>query len=107
MAYVVTEACIKCKFTDCVDVCPVDCFREGPGMLVIDPDECIDCSLCVAECPVDAIFPQDDVPADQIDFVQLNAELAKAWPPIIEKKDAPPDADEWSKVKDKRGLLET
>jgi len=107
MTYVVTEACIKCKYTDCVDVCPVDCFREGADMLVIDPDECIDCSLCVAECPVNAIFPEGDVPADQFDFVQRNAELAKVWPPIIEKKDAPADADEWSKVKDKRGLLET
>lgn len=107
MTYVVTEACIKCKHTDCVDVCPVDCFREGADMLVIDPDECIDCSLCVAECPVNAIFAEDDVPADQLDFVRLNAELAKAWPPIIEKKDAPADADAWSKVKDKRGLLET
>ena len=64
MTYVVTESCIKCKYTDCVDVCPVDCFREGPNMLVIDPDECIDCTLCVAECPVEAIFAEDDVPDD-------------------------------------------
>src|SRR4051812_47232153 len=62
MTYVVTESCIKCKYTDCVDVCPVDCFREGPNMLVIDPDECIDCTLCVPECPVEAIFAEDDVP---------------------------------------------
>ena len=65
MTYVVTETCIKCKYTDCVDVCPVDCFREGPNMLVIDPDECIDCTLCVAECPVEAIFAEDDVPDSQ------------------------------------------
>jgi ferredoxin len=65
MTYVVTESCIKCKYTDCVDVCPVDCFREGPNMLVIDPDECIDCTLCVAECPVEAIFAEDDVPDSQ------------------------------------------
>src|SRR5262245_61507918 len=106
MTYVVTESCIKCKYTDCVDVCPVDCFREGPNILVIDPDECIDCTLCVAECPVEAIFAEDDVPTDQRDFVQLNAELAKVWPPIIEKKDGPPDADEWTKVKEKRHLLD-
>ena len=68
MTYVVTETCIKCKYTDCVDVCPVDCFREGPNMLVIDPDECIDCTLCVAECPVEAIFAEDDVPDSQREF---------------------------------------
>ena len=106
MTYVVTETCIKCKYTDCVDVCPVDCFREGPNFLVIDPDECIDCTLCVAECPVEAIYAEDDVPENQRAFIQINAELAKAWPPIIEKKPAPADADEWTKVKDKRDLLD-
>jgi ferredoxin len=106
MTYVVTETCIKCKYTDCVDVCPVDCFREGSNMLVIDPDECIDCTLCVAECPVEAIFAEDDVPDDQRDFIQINAELAKEWPAIIEKKDAPADADEWAQVAQKRQLLE-
>ena len=106
MTYVVTESCIKCKYTDCVDVCPVDCFREGPNCLVIDPDECIDCTLCVPECPVEAIFAEDDVPEDQRVFIQINAELAKQWPAIIEKKDAPPDADEWAKRKDKKDLLE-
>ena len=106
MTYVVTETCIKCKYTDCVDVCPVDCFREGPNMLVIDPDECIDCTLCVAECPVEAIFAEDDVPDGQREFIQINAELAKAWPAIIEKKDAPADADEWAQRKDKKDLLE-
>src|SRR5262249_36274279 len=106
MTYVVTESCIKCKYTDCVDVCPVDCFREGPNMLVIEPDECIDCTLCVAECPVDAIFAEDDVPVDQRPYIALNADLAKAWPSITEKKDAPGDADEWAKVKEKNHLLE-
>jgi ferredoxin len=106
MTYVVTETCIKCKYTDCVDVCPVDCFREGPNMLVIDPDECIDCTLCVAECPVEAIFAEDDVPDTQREFIQLNAELSKEWKPIIEKKDAPPDADEWAQTKEKKELLE-
>lgn len=106
MTYVVTESCIKCKYTDCVDVCPVDCFREGPNFLVIDPDECIDCTLCVAECPVEAIFSEDDVPADQQHFTALNAELSKAWKPIIEKKDALPEADEWAKVTGKLEQLE-
>ena len=106
MTYVVTETCIRCKYTDCVDVCPVDCFREGPNFLVIDPDECIDCTLCVAECPVEAIYAEDDVPPDQQSFTALNAELAKLWKPIIERKPAPPDADEWKGVKDKRKFLE-
>jgi ferredoxin len=101
MTYVVTESCIRCKYTDCVDVCPVDCFREGPNFLVIDPDECIDCTLCVAECPVEAIFAEDDVPEDQQAFKALNAELSKVWKPIIERKPAPPDADDWKDVKDK------
>ena len=106
MTYVVTETCIKCKYTDCVDVCPVDCFREGPNMLVIDPEECIDCTLCVAECPVEAIYAEDDVPPEQRPFTALNAELAKLWKPIVERKSAPADADEWAKVKDKAQLLE-
>jgi ferredoxin len=106
MTYVVTESCIKCKYTDCVDVCPVDCFHEGPNMLVIDPEECIDCTLCVAECPVEAIFAEDDVPAEQREFIALNAELCKGWKQIIERKEAPEDADEWAKVKDKKKLLE-
>ncbi len=106
MAYVVTENCIKCKYTDCVDVCPVDCFREGPNFLVIDPDECIDCTLCVPECPAEAIFAEDDVPAAQKQFIGLNAELAKKWPAIIERKAALPDADRWLGVKGKLDDLE-
>ena len=106
MTHVVTEACIRCKYTDCVDVCPVDCFREGPNFLVIDPEECIDCTLCVAECPVEAIFAEDDVPQDQQHFIALNAELAKGWKPIVERKDPLPDAEEWAKVKDKLDKLE-
>ena len=101
MTYVVTESCIRCKYTDCVDVCPVDCFREGPNFLVIDPDECIDCTLCVAECPVEAIYAEDDVPADQQHCTALNAELSKVWKPIVERKEPPTDADEWSAVKGK------
>ena len=106
MTYVVTEPCIKCKYTDCVVVCPVDCFREGPNFLVIDPGECIDCTVCVAECPVGAIFAEQDVPEDQKEFIQINAELSKLWKPIIERKDAPLDANDWAKITDKKGLLE-
>jgi ferredoxin len=106
MTFVVTESCIKCKYTDCVEVCPVDCFHEGPNMLVIDPDECIDCTLCEPECPVNAIVSEDDLPEDQQDFLKLNAELAKSWPVINEVKDAPPDADEWKETKDKRQYLQ-
>ncbi|WP_455221095.1 ferredoxin FdxA [Kaarinaea lacus] len=106
MTYVVTEDCIKCKYTDCVEVCPVDCFHEGPNFLVIDPEECIDCSLCEPECPIEAIFDEDDVPEDQKQFIALNAELAKDWPVITEKKDAPADAKEWEGVKGKIKYLE-
>ena len=105
MAYVVTESCIRCKYTDCVKVCPVDCFREGENFLVIDPDECVDCTLCVAECPANAIYAEGDVPPDQHAFIALNAELAKVWKPIVVKKDAPADADEWLNTKDKLHLL--
>ena len=100
MTFVVTENCIKCKFTDCVDVCPVDCFHEGPNFLVIDPDECIDCSLCEPECPVKAIYSEDEVPADQQQFIEINKELAKIWPTITEVHAPLPDAEEW---KDKTG----
>lgn len=106
MAYVVTENCILCKYTDCVEVCPVDCFHEGPNFLVIDPDECIDCTLCVPECPVNAIFAEDDLPEDQKHFVELNAELAKKWPVITEKKEALPEAAKWENVPGKLKYLE-
>ena len=105
MTLVGTEACISCKYTDCVDVCPVDAFREGPNFLVIDPDECIDCAVCVPECPVAAIYAEEDVPSDQRDFTLLNAELARQWKPITRTKPALPDADAWSKVHDKLGEL--
>lgn len=106
MTFVVTESCIRCKYTDCVDVCPVDAFREGPNFLVIDPDDCIDCAVCVPECPVSAIYAEEDVPNDQQDFTPLNAELARVWKPITRTKPAPPDADTWSTVQDKRDQLE-
>ena len=106
MAFVVTENCIKCKFTDCVDVCPVDCFHEGPNFLVIDPDECIDCTLCEPECPANAIFSEDELPTGQEQFVALNAELAKIWPIITDVKKPLPDAETWNGTSDKLKLLE-
>ena len=104
MTHVVTEACIRCKYTDCVDVCPVDCFREGPNFLTIDPDECIDCAVCIPECPVNAIYAEEDVPADQQHMTALNAELARlpGWKSITKRKTPLPDADDW---KDKTGKL--
>jgi ferredoxin len=103
MTYVVVEACIKCKHTDCVEVCPVDCFYEGENMLVIHPDECIDCGVCEPECPVDAIKP--DTEPGMESWVTLNAELAAIWPVITEQKDAPADAEEWADKPDKLALL--
>jgi ferredoxin len=90
---------------DCVDVCPVDCFREGPNFLVIDPDECIDCAVCIPECPVNAILPEEDVPGNQQQFIQINADLAKNWPSITKRKDALPDADNWKDTPNKLGDL--
>ena len=106
MTFVVTQNCIKCKYTDCVEVCPVDCFHEGANFLVIDPEECIDCTLCEPECPAEAIVSEDDLPEDQQEFLELNAELSKVWPVITEKKDPLPDADEWDGAPDKLQYLE-
>ena len=106
MTYVVLENCIRCKYTDCVDVCPVDCFHEGPNFLVIDPDECIDCALCEPECPAEAILSEDDLSADQEKFLDLNAELAQHWPMINTRKDPLPDAEEWDGQPDKLQYLE-
>ncbi|PTQ88155.1 ferredoxin FdxA [Agitococcus lubricus] len=106
MAFVVTENCIKCKYQDCVEVCPVDCFYEGPNFLVIHPDECIDCALCEPECPANAIFSEDEVPKGQEKYIKLNAELAEVWPNITEKGEAPADAKQWDGVSDKFQYLE-
>lgn len=92
MTYVVTDNCIKCKFTDCVEVCPVDCFYEGANMLVIHPDECIDCGVCVPECPAEAIIP-DTEPEATKQWLELNAKYAELWPNIIEQKAPMPMAD--------------
>ncbi|MGI9345345.1 MAG: ferredoxin FdxA [Gammaproteobacteria bacterium] len=105
MTYIVTESCIKCKHTDCVEVCPVDCFYEGDNFLVIHPDECIDCGLCVPECPVDAIFADDEVPEEQQEFIEINARLAEEWPNINEQKAPLPDAEKWADVKEKKQYL--
>ena len=105
MAYVVTESCIKCKYTDCVEVCPVDCFYEGPEFLVIHPDECIDCGLCEPECPIDAIYADDELPENQIQFIEINAKLADVYENITESKDALPDADNYKDIEEKVQFL--
>ena len=107
MTFIVTDNCIKCKYTDCVEVCPVDCFHEGPNMLVIDPDECIDCTLCEPECPVEAIKSEDDASEyEQCSLLNLMPNLQKAGPVINEIKEAPADADDWKEVAEKLQYLE-
>jgi len=101
MAFVVTEACIRCKLTDCVEVCPVDCFHEGENMLVIDPDECIDCTLCEPECPIGAIYSEDELPPDQLKMIAVNAEYSLKWPVITEMKKPPVDWRKWEHVDQK------
>jgi ferredoxin len=106
MTYLVTENCIKCKHTDCVEVCPVDCFYEGPNFLAINPDECIDCGVCVPECPIDAIIEDTNLDHDIPFWVDLNKRLSAKWPNISKKKPALPDADEWNGKPNKLDLLE-
>ncbi len=106
MTFLVTEPCVKCKYTDCVEVCPVDCFHEGPNMLVIDPEECIDCAMCETECPVEAIISEDDLTEDQTGFLALNEKYSAVWPVITCMKPAPDDAKDWESVKEKRQYIE-
>ncbi|MCA9294597.1 MAG: ferredoxin family protein [Phycisphaerales bacterium] len=106
MTYVVAEPCIKCKYTDCVAVCPVAAFREGKNFLVIDPDVCIDCDLCVPECPAEAIYSEDDLPEKWSEYTQLNAELSQKWPEITDQKEPLPTAEEFKGVEGKRDQLD-
>jgi ferredoxin len=106
VAYIVAEPCIKCRYTDCVEVCPVDCFHLGPNFLAIDPEECIDCGACVPVCPTNAIFAEDELPAPWAEYVKLNADLAKRWPVIDKKVEALPEADRWKDVAAKRAELD-
>jgi ferredoxin len=106
MAYVVAEPCIKCKYTDCVEVCPVNCFYEGANFLVIHPDECIDCGACEPVCPTKAIFPESDLPPEHKEYQKLNADLSQKWPNIAEKKAPLPEAEDFKEKKGKRAMLE-
>ena len=101
MSFVVTEACIRCKYTDCVSVCPVDCFHEGPNFLVIDPEVCIDCAVCVPECPVGAISAAEDLAPDQRHYIEVNATYAKTWPVIAAAQEPLPDDEQWAAVTNK------
>ncbi|GGG31742.1 ferredoxin FdxA [Chelatococcus composti] len=103
MPYVVTDGCIRCKYQDCVEVCPVDCFYEGETMLVIHPDECIDCGVCEPECPAEAIVPDTDPRAER--WAPINAKYAAIWPNITDKGPVPDDADAWKGVPDKEKFL--
>jgi len=105
MTFVVTEPCIGCKYTDCVDVCPVDCFYEGENFLVIHPEECIRCGACEPECPVEAIFDEEELPEQYREYVELNARLATSWPIISVPKEPLPDHEAWREREGKRGEL--
>lgn len=108
MTFVVTDNCVRCKYTDCVEVCPVDCFYEGPNFLVIHPDECIDCALCEPECPANAIFSEDELPEGQEQFIEINAELSEKWADnnITQIGEQPEDREEWNGKPDKLQYLE-
>jgi ferredoxin len=98
MTFIVNDSCIRCKYTDCVEVCPVDCFYEGENMLVIHPDECIDCGVCEPECPAEAIKPESE---EVLEWIEINRAMAEIWPNITQKKPSPADADDWLEVKNK------
>jgi ferredoxin len=106
MPHIVAEPCVKCKFTDCVAVCPVDCFHEGKNFLVIDPEVCIDCGLCIPECPVTAIYTEDDLPAKWHDYIEINKKYTALWPVIDAKKEALPTAEEFRNVETKKDLID-
>jgi ferredoxin len=106
MTHLVTENCIKCKHTDCVSVCPVDCFYEGPNFLVINPDECIDCGICIPECPVNAIVADNDTNTDIPLWLEINTRLSNKWQVITKRKPALPNAEEWKDKPNKLDLLE-
>jgi ferredoxin len=106
MTHVVTEVCIGCRYTDCVEVCPVDCFHQGPNFLSIDPDECIDCAKCIPECPITAIVADVDLSSDQQHMLPLNAELSQIHPVISRSLERLPDADEWKGKTDKLQFLQ-
>ena len=105
MTYIVNDKCIKCKLMDCVEVCPVDCFYEGDNFIVINPEECIDCGLCEPACPVKAIYAEDELPPDQIPFIEINDNLSRKWPNLTQKKDAMPEAEKYAEIKNKIGML--
>ena len=105
MPFVVTDNCINCRYTDCVEVCPVDCFHVGPNFIVIDPEECIDCALCEPECPANAIYSDEDLPEKFQQFIKLNAEYAKKWPVLTSNQGGLDDADDWQDKPDKLKLL--
>lgn len=107
MTFIVTEACVRCKYTDCVSVCPVDCFYEGPNFLAINPDECIDCAVCVPECPVGAIVSDSDATTKDLEFwADINTQMSSKWPGITKRKSPMADADTWKDVPNKKDLLD-
>jgi len=105
MTFVVTEKCIKCRYTDCVDVCPVDCFYEGENMLVINPDECIDCGVCEPECPIEAIKSEEELAPGEEKWLEINTKFGSIWPNLTKSKGAMPDADEWAEKEQKAELF--
>lgn len=109
MTYVVNEQCIKCKHMDCINNCPTDCFREGENMLVIYPPDCIDCGVCVSDCPVDAItgpvYENDDLSVNERYWLELNTRYSIIWPEITERGEPPADAEKWKDVADKKNYF--
>jgi ferredoxin len=106
VTFVVTEQCIRCKFMNCIEPCPVNCFYEGPEFLVINPDECIDCNACATECPVNAIYQDKDLPAGQRDFIEINRGLSQIWPPAVAPCPPLPEREHWRSIPMKRQFLQ-